>query len=49
MKWLDWVLRPPHLFFIALLGPLVLALVAALIVFIVLRLKRRSTGSQKRP
>ncbi|HKS97409.1 MAG TPA: hypothetical protein VJV74_14905 [Terriglobia bacterium] len=45
MKWLDWVLRPPHLFFVALLGPLVLALVAALILFVILRLKRRRSAS----
>ncbi|HEV2494836.1 MAG TPA: hypothetical protein VG204_17375 [Terriglobia bacterium] len=49
MKWLEWILRPTHFFFIALLGPLVLALMAALIAFIVLRLKRRSPGGQKRP
>lgn len=46
MKMLEWVLQPTHFFFIVLLGPLFLALIAALIVLARTRGKHLPPGRQ---
>lgn len=46
MRWVEWALEPSHLFFVALLGPLALALAVALVIFVIMRQRRRSGAAK---